>query len=54
MTDPTPSPSTMDAVTLSTERLLIALSTQASFQMLPQSVDILLEAYSLQLEPAEA
>ena len=50
MTEPTP----MDAATESTDRLIIALSTQASFQMLPQSVDILLEAYSLQLEPAEA
>jgi hypothetical protein len=50
MTEPTP----MDAVTLSTDRLIAALSTQASTEMLPQNVDLLLQAYCSQLDPAEA
>ncbi len=50
MTEPTP----MDAVTLSTDRLIAALSTLASTALLPQNADLLLVAYCAQLEAAEA
>ena len=50
MTELTP----MDAATESTDRLIIALTTQASTAYLPESVDDLLVAYCSQLNPAEA
>ena len=50
MTEPTP----MDAATESTDRLIIALTTQASTAYLQESIDDLLVAYCSQLYPAEA
>jgi len=50
MTEPTP----MDAATESTDRLIIALTTQATAAYLPENIDDLLVVYCSQLYPAEA